>query len=318
MKAAVIDGYGGVERLEVREVPRPRPGSGQLLVRVRAASVNPIDWKIRSGRLRFLKRASFPVVLGFDVAGEVAELGPEAHRFAPGDAVFAFLDSRLGGAYAEYAVVGEQAVAAKPESVSFEAAAALPVAGLTALQGLRDGGELMAGDRVLVNGGAGGVGHLAVQLAAAQGAQVSAVAGPRNQQFLRQLGAARTFDYEREDFTRGDETYDIVFDAIGNRSLRECDPVMADDGIYLTTLPGPGILLELLRSSLAGLFGPTRLARIVVVKPRGEDLATLAILVDQGKLRPAIEHTFSLDEIRQAHQASESGHTRGKVVVRIA
>src|SRR5262249_45993051 len=145
MKAAVIDGYGGSERLVVREVAAPRPGPGEVLLRVRAASINPLDWKIRSGQLRWVKRARFPAILGFDVAGEVMEIGPEVSRFAPGDAVYALLDSPVGGAYAEYAVARESSLAPKPEVLSFEEAAALPVAGLTALQALRDLGELAPG-----------------------------------------------------------------------------------------------------------------------------------------------------------------------------
>ncbi|HEV3459286.1 MAG TPA: NADP-dependent oxidoreductase, partial [Thermoanaerobaculia bacterium] len=171
MRAAVLTGYGGVERLELREVHRPEPGPGQLLVRVRAAGVNPIDWKIRQGRLRLLLPARFPLVLGFDVAGEVAAVGPEVGDFAPGDPVFAMLDSRHGGGYADYAIAGQAAAAPKPEALSWEEAAAVPLAALTALQALRDLGDLQPGEHLAVTGAAGGVGHFAVQLAAALGAR---------------------------------------------------------------------------------------------------------------------------------------------------
>ncbi|MFL6236461.1 MAG: NADP-dependent oxidoreductase [Thermoanaerobaculia bacterium] len=175
MKAAVIDAYGGSDRLQVREVPEPgEPGPGQIRLRVRAASVNPIDWKMRRGGLRFVMPAKFPLVLGYDVAGEVDAIGPEVTRFQVGDAVFGLVDPRSpGGAYAEMALARESSLAALPQSLSFEETAALPVAGLTALQALRDKGELVAGETVVVNGASGGVGHLAVQIAHTVGAQVT-------------------------------------------------------------------------------------------------------------------------------------------------
>jgi NADPH:quinone reductase-like Zn-dependent oxidoreductase len=201
MRAVVLTGYGGVERLQLREVPRPEPGAGQILVRVRAAGVNPIDWKIRSGRLRLLLPAHLPVILGFDVAGEVAAIGPEVAGFEPGDAVFAMLDDPHGGGYAEYAVAGRPAVARLPEGLSFEEAAAMPLAALTALQALRDLAELQSGERLAVYGAAGGVGHFAVQIGVAMGARVVAAGGPGQQDYLGRLGAERTVDVTREDIT---------------------------------------------------------------------------------------------------------------------
>lgn len=169
MKAAVIDGYGGSDRLKVREVAEPgEPGPGQIRLRVRAASVNPVDWMIRQGSLRLVMPAKFPLILGHDAAGEVDAIGPEVTRFQPGDAVYGGIDLlRQGGSYAELALAREAALAIKPAALSFEEAAALPVAGLTALQALRDKGELASGERALINGASGGVGHLAVQIAAA-------------------------------------------------------------------------------------------------------------------------------------------------------
>jgi NADPH:quinone reductase-like Zn-dependent oxidoreductase len=293
MRAAVVTGYGGVERLELREIDPPEPGSGQLLVRVRAAGVNPIDWKIRRGGLRLLLPARFPLVLGFDVAGEVAAIGPEVADFEPGDPVYAMLDSRHGGGYAEYAVVGEAAAAPKPEALDWEEAAAVPVAALTALQALRDRPGLRPGQRVAITGAAGGVGHFAVQLAAALGARVTAVAAPDRQDFVRQLGAERAVDYSREDFTTlgegaadgaepgsgsrpggpdddggrdGDDPedageggdagglYDVVFDAAGASSFAACEPALAAGGVYVTTNPGPAIFLAQLRAGLAALI----------------------------------------------------------------
>jgi NADPH:quinone reductase-like Zn-dependent oxidoreductase len=314
MKAVVIDGYGGPDRLEVREMEKPEPGPGQLLVRVRAASVNPLDWKMRSGRMRYVKPAR-PMILGYDLAGEVEAIGAEVSHFEPGDAVYAY--SARGGAYAEYALVEEEAAAPKPASLSFEEAAAVPVAALTALQALRNQGELADGERLLVNGGAGGVGHFAVQIGKALGARVVAVASGRNQDFLQEIGADRGIDYTQEDFTTDEETWHVVFDAVGTASYRECDLILDEGGIYVTTSFSPEIVARGLISMVGGLFGPVRRARAVIVKPSGKNLAFLGRLIDTGKLRPHVEEVFRLERIADAHVYSEEGHVRGKLVVKI-
>lgn len=315
MRAALIDGYGGSGRLEIREIERPRPGVGQVLVRVRAAAVNPLDWKIRRGEMRFIMPKRFPWVPGYDVAGVVEEIGVEVDQLAPGDAVHGIVQ---GGACAEFALLDTGAAAMIPDGLSFEEAAAVPVGGLTAWQALVGRGELAQGENVLVNGGAGGVGHLAVQIAAALGAHVTAVASGRHQDFLRELGAERTIDYESEDFTRDEETFDVVFDAAGTSSFRECDLILGEGGIYVTTAVGPLIFFHSLRGALSGLFGPARRARWLTVKPKGEDLAAIDGLILRGKVRPRIDQICSLDEIRQAHDAGEAGHARGKIVLRVA
>lgn len=318
MRAAVIDGYGGRERLSVRQVEAPRVREGEVLVRVRAAGVNPIDWKLRQGMLRFLKPARFPLVLGFDVAGEVEAVGPEVASVAPGDAVFAMLRSAHGGGYAELAVAPESAVALLPDGLSFEDAAALPLAGLTALQALRDRAELAAGENALILGGAGGVGHLAVQIAKAFGAHVSATASTRNLPFLWQLGADRAIDYTRTDWTGEEGTYAAIFDAVGSSDFAESEPLLDDDGgIYVTTRVGPTAWLAGLRTSVASLWGEKRRARTVIAKASGADLELLARMVARGQLRPRVERVFALEEIARAHEASESGHTRGKIVLAI-
>lgn len=320
MKAVVIDSYGGSERLTLRDLPDPDPpGPGQVLLRVRAAGVNPIDWKIRNGSMRLVMPAKFPLVLGYDVAGEVVEIGPEVTRFQPGDAVFGGVDlKRQGGAYAELALAREAALAPKPPSFSFEEAAALPMAALTALQALRDKGELVAGEEVLVNGASGAVGHFAVQIAVALGARVTAVTSAKNLEFVRALGAQEVIDYEEEDFTGRDQTWDVIFDAVANRTYTDCEPVLArDGGIYVTTLGGPKLMIWLGLTTLGGLFGQRKRARFVMVKYRAEDLAFLARLVEQRKLRPEIQEVFALEKIHEAHELSEGGHVRGKIVVRV-
>lgn len=321
MRAVVIDGYGGSERLQVRDIPEPGPpGPGQVLVRVRATSVNPIDWKIRRGSLRFVMPATFPLIPGFDVAGEVVGVGPEVTGFQPGDPVFGGVDvDRHGGASAELVLARESALAPLPGSLSFEEAAVLPTAGLTALQALRDKGELAAGERVAINGASGGVGHLAVQIGRAAGARVTGVASTRNQGFLRELGAERTIDYEEDDFAAEDDAWEVVFDAAGNRSYRDVEPsLVADGGIYVTTKVGPDIFGWVAITTIGALLGKKKRARIVAVKYRTEDLVHLARLVDSGRLRPVIQEVFSLEEIGTGHELSETGHVRGKIAVRIA
>ncbi|MFI5458124.1 MAG: NAD(P)-dependent alcohol dehydrogenase [Isosphaerales bacterium] len=315
MKAIVILGYGGSDQLNARERPDPTPGAGEILVRVRAAGVNPVDWKIRRGDLRLFLRVRFPYVPGGDVAGEVVELGPDARRFKPGDAVFAFVDMARGGGYAELAVVKEAAAALKPQSLSFTEAASLPIAACTALQGLRDVGGLRQGGSTLINGGAGGVGHFAVQIAKALGATTAATCGPFNVAFVESLGADLVIDYSREDFTQRAERYDVVFDAVAMSSFGACRHLLNPGGSYVTTLPGPSVLFWGAVQSGARMFGRSKQARFLMVRREGADLAFLGELADAGRLRPTIGRTFPLERARDAHDASEQGHTRGKIVL---
>jgi NADPH:quinone reductase-like Zn-dependent oxidoreductase len=320
MKAALIESYGGSDRLVVRDVPDPGPpGPGQVLIRARAASVNPFDWKIRKGSFRLLMPAKFPLILGVDVAGEIDSIGPEVTRFQPGDPVFGGVDVvKHGGSYAELVLAREAALAPMPGVLSFEEAAALPTAGQTALQALRDKGELVAGERVLVNGASGGVGHLAVQIASALGARVTGVASGRNLEFVRGLGAHEVIDYEAEDFISRDETWDVIFDAVAASNYRDCEPVLSEKGgIYVTTGFYPRLPIEMTITTLGGLFGQGKRARPVVVKHRAEDLVLLERLADQGRLRPEIQEAFPLERIGQAHDLSETGRVRGKLAVRI-
>ena len=319
MRAAVVEGYGAVERVQVRELEPPgEPGPGEVLVRVRASSLNPLDGKIRRGRLRFISPAKFPLIPGFDLAGEVEAVGPEVTRFAPGDPVFGQTGRRHGGACAELALALEPALAAKPETLSFEEAAAVPMGGLTALQALRDVGELAAGERVLINGASGGVGHFAVQIARIVGARITAVASGRNQELLRGLGAERTIDYQTQDLLDDDGTYQVIFDAAGRSSYDLCAPLLADRGVYVTTEVGPGTFLSVVTNRARNLFGEDRRARMVNVQARAADLDLLGRWIREQRLSPEIDRIFPLGEIREGFAALESGHTRGKIVVRIA
>jgi NADPH:quinone reductase-like Zn-dependent oxidoreductase len=312
MKAAVTEAFGGVERVVVREAPKPAPGPGEVLVRVRAASMNPLDCKLREGKFRLVFRVRPPFVLGFDVAGEVEAVGPEVARLRPGDAVFGELPRP--GAHAEYAVAGEDHLLPKPARLSFEEAAAIPAAAMSALQALRDEARLRSGQRVLVNGAGGGIGTFAVQIAKAWGARVTAVASARNQDLLRELGADEPLDYARDDFARRDAAFDVVLDVVPNRSFPECRSALVPGGTYVTTLPGPGPFLWRALTALP-LFGGRR-CRALMLRPKRSDLEELARLAEGGSLRPVVGEVFRLDAIREAHVRMESGHARGKIVVR--
>jgi NADPH:quinone reductase-like Zn-dependent oxidoreductase len=317
MKAIVIDDYGGVDQLRLRKMPEPRPQSDEVLVRVRAAGVNPVDWKIRQGQLRFILRPKFPYVPGGDIAGEVVTVGAEAGQFKSGDPVVAFVDFRRGGGYAEFATVKKTAVALKPPSLSFTEAASLPIAAGTALQALRDLGKVSAGANVLILGGAGGVGHFAVQIAKALGANTSTTCGPTNIAFVQSLGADRVINYREESFTTQWDRYDVIFDAVGKSSFVVCRPLLAPGGTYVTTLPGPNVFFWSGVQSIAGIFSTVKRAKGVLVQPSGKDLAFLGQLADAGKLRPTVSLTFALDRAAEAHQASEAGHIRGKIVLEV-
>lgn len=315
MRAIVIDGYGGRDRMRLDDRPEPSPGPGEILIDVKAASVNPVDWKIRSGELKAILWLKFPYIPGGDVAGEVVAVGPGVSRFRAGDPVVAFVDLKRGGGYAERVVVKESATARKPESLDFIEASTLPIAGCTALQALRDHGGLRVGGSVLINGGAGGVGHFAVQVARAMGASVEATAGPSNLEFVRSIGADRVIDYHREDFTRLPNRFDVIFDAIARSTFPACRDRLNPGGVYVTTLPNPNVLVWGALQSVAGLLGRAKKSKFMWVRQEGADIAELGRLADEGKVRPEIAATFPLDQAREAHEFSEQGHVRGKIVL---
>ena len=312
MRAAVTEAFGGIDRVVVRDWPRPAPGPGEVLVRVRAAAMNPLDCKLREGKFRLVFRVKPPFVLGFDLAGEVEAVGPGVTRLRPGDAVFGSMSRP--GAHAEHAVAGEELLLPKPTRLSFEEAAAVPAAALSALQALRDEARLRAGQRVLLNGAAGGIGTFAIQIARAWGARVTAVASDRNQDLLRDLGADECLDYAKEDFARREAAFDAIIDLVPNRSFPECRRALAPGGTYVTTLPGPGPFLWRALTALPLLGG--RRCRMLMLRPKRSDLEELADLAETGRLRAVVGEVFPLDAIREAHVRMQSGHARGKIVVR--
>ncbi|HSC95493.1 MAG TPA: NAD(P)-dependent alcohol dehydrogenase [Burkholderiales bacterium] len=311
MKAMQYRGYGGPDQIVAAEVPVPQPGPSQLLVRVAASSVNPVDWKLHNGHYRWLMPVRFPSIPGFDVAGEVVETGAQVARFKAGDHVFAMSDARAGGASAEYAVVGEGAAARMPSNLSAPEAAAVPLAGLTALQALRDLGHVAAGKRLLVIGASGGVGHFAVQIAKYCGAEVTAVCSSRHVEMVRGLGASRVIDYTSESDFRGPQPYDIVFDVVVNRPVSGFLRLLAPDGIYVSSLPSFGRVAAAFYLPLCS----KRRVRVARVAARGEDLDQLRALCDAGKLRPVIDRVLRLEELAAAHAYSARGTTTGKIAI---
>lgn len=306
--------YGGPDVMRYADLPDPSPGRGEVLVSVKAASVNPVDYKIRRGDMRIITGARFPKVLGCDFAGVVAGCGPGASGLHPGDAVYGAtpLHLRRPGAHAELLRVDARRVRPIPPDLSFVEAASLPVAALTALNGLRRCGDL-SGRSVLVNGATGGVGHFAVQIAKARGALVTAACRACNADLARDLGAAAVVDYAAQYPARAAAAYDVVFDAHGGLGFRMAAWILAPGGVYATTLPTPGVLLHLVWRKVAG--GRQIVAANMRVRP--DDYAALERLVKDGAVRPFVGATFSLAEGAQAFAALENGGARGKIVIRI-
>ena len=319
MRGAVHERYGSVE---LRDVEKPQPAADEVLVRVHASSVNAADWYGFVGRpyvarpLMGLRRPKAHG-LGADFAGVVAAVGADVDDFTAGDEVY----GHQHGAYAEYVAAG-RAVERKPDNLSFAEAAAVPIAGLTALQGLRDHGRAQPGQRVLVNGAAGGVGTFAVQIAKALGATVDAVCSTDNVPQALALGAERTFDYTREDFTRSGARYDVLFDNAGNRSWAAMSRVLAPDGIVVL-VGGPrrrrllGPLGHLGRIVLAAKLARRR-AAFFIAKPNREDLAALRELIEAGRVTPVVESSYELGELGEALHRLDDGHARAKIVITIS
>ncbi len=310
MKAIVIRRYGSAEVLQYEDVAQPQIKPNQLLVKVHASSVNPIDWKTRQGMLSLLTVNQFPLILGFDVAGEVVAVGSQVTGFQIGDAVYGS-NSFPGGAYAEFAAVPENLIAPKPKNLSFEEAATVPLAALTALQALRDQGNIKSSQTVLINGASGGVGMFAVQIAKALGTEVTGVCSSKNLEFVKSLGADRVIDYTKEDFTDNSGQYDIILDAVGKRSLSNCKRVLTPNGIYISTLPTPEVFIQ----SLLTAFFPGQKAKFVIERPNTEDLVYLKELIETGKMRTVIDRSFPLAELAAAHSYSESERTVGKIAI---
>lgn len=319
MKAIVQEGSGSADVLHLREIDKPVVTDGNVLVRVRASSVNALDWhSVHGGKMiqavSSLMRQPEQPVRGVDVAGQVEAVGADVTRFAPGDEVF----GGAPAAFAEYALARESGLVLKPRNMSFEQAAAVGVAGRTALQGLRDKAQLKPGQRVLISGAGGGVGTFAVQIAKALGAQVTAVTGTRNLDLIRSLGPDLVIDYTQEDFARRPERYDVVFDVAANRSVSDLRRVLKPNGILvLVGADKRGGLAIFTR--IGGAFARSRLLRqrivFFVASATQADLIVLKEMIESGKVCPAIDRTYPLSEAAEAVRYVGSGQARAKVVI---
>ena len=324
MKAIVYDNAGPPGALKLAEIEKPTAGDGEVLINVRAASVNPLD----VGLLRhpFLRRIVSALSKlknnrpGRDVAGHVEAVGRNVTHFKPGDAVFGW----CGGAFAEYARTSQSKLVMKPDNASFEQAAAVPVAALTALQGLRDKRKVQPGQKVLINGAAGGVGTFAVQIAKSFGAEVTGVCSTRNVAMVRSIGADHVIDYTKEDFTKGDQRYDVIFDNVNNHSFSDRRRVLTPNGVcVLAGIGGAGLHPGML-GRVVGILKANLLSRFVRQKfvrygteTNKEDLTLLSDLMQTGKVKPVIDRTYKLSETAEAMRYFEEGHARGKVVLTV-
>jgi alcohol dehydrogenase len=334
MKAFVLSQYGGPEHAAIADVPQPLPGAHELLVRVRAAGLNPVDFKTRAGQLKVVQRYSLPIVMGNELAGVVEAVGASVTRFAAGDRVFARVNKARMGAFAQYAVVEENHAAPMPASLDFTSAAAVPLAALTALQVLRDELQVGPGTRIFIPGGAGGVGSFAIQLAKHLGAQVATTASPRGDALVRRLGADVVIDYTAQRFEDHLADCDCAFDLLGGDTLARSFAVIKPGGkvVSIAGMPEPQTAYKDLGRGfgLAALFWlaslPARLRaarhgvayRYLFMHPSGADLAQLAALIDGGKLQVVVDRVFPLADAQQAMAYLESGRAKGKVVLAIS
>lgn len=314
MKAAIFHHYGKTDVLEIADIPKPTISPDEILVRVHAAAINPKDTFIRKGRFQRLTGNQFPKQTGFDFAGEISEIGANIRDFKPADAVFGMFDGWQGSTCAEYVKAKPHELALKPQSASFEEAAALPLVSLTALQALRDDANIQTGARVCINGASGGVGTMALQIAKILGAHVTVLASESNHAFLKELGADECIDYKKVDILKSDKRFDAFFDVFGNTRFGKVKPILSEKGVWVSTVIQPHVF----RSVFFSRFFSKKKARLVVVKSRSEDFAQIAAWVDEGKLKPIIHAVYPLEQIREAHAQQETKHTRGKIVVKIS
>ena len=308
MKAIRIYDYGGPEVLKYEDVPRPKPRRGEVLIRVYAAGVNPVDWKVREGYLKDVLQHSLPLIPGWDVSGVVEKVGQRVIRFQKGAEVYSRPDIARNGAYAEYIVARESEVAVKPKSIDHVHAAAVPLAALTAWQALFDTAELQAGQKLLVHAAAGGVGHFAVQLAKWKGAYVIGTASGKNHDFLRELGADETVDYTTQRFEDVVGKVDVVLDTIAGEAQDRSWQVLRKGGILVSILKQPSPEKAAAHEARGGY---------VFVQPNAAELTQIAALIDSGKLKPVVETVLPLSEARRAQELNQAGHTRGKIVLRV-
>jgi NADPH:quinone reductase-like Zn-dependent oxidoreductase len=307
MKAVQIERYGNEEVIELAQLERPQPSAGQVMIKVKAAAVNPVDWKIRSG-LGELFGLKLPLILGCEVAGTVEEVGSPVgtNDFSPGEDVYGYLGSHTGG-YAEYVAAPASEFVRKPKQIDFDTAASVPVAALTAWQGIFDYGKLATGQRILITGASGAVGSMAVQLAKNKGAHVIGTGSGRNEEFVRKLGTDEFIDYKKAKFEDIVSGVDVVFDTVGGETQERAFQTLKHGGFLVSTVNPPS-------PDKAKEFGVT--VAMVVMMPKPDQLAEINRLVESGKLKVRVATELPLAEVKKAHQLSASGHADGKIILR--
>jgi len=311
VKRAEYSTYGKPEVIQVQEVPKPEVSKKEILVKVMASSMNAIDWKNRQGKFRLVSGLLQPgTKQGFDIAGIVENIGAGISDIQIGDRVIAQLGNFQGGAFAEYAVLKADQYCLAPPEISFQELAGIPMAATTAWQALFENAHLISGASVLINGGSSGVGHYAIQIAAAYGATITTVSSKKNFEFCKELGASTLIDYQTEDFTKQKTQYDIIFDVVNNKSLKQVMHIMKESGVYIGTTPTPALLLSILKSKFA-----LKKAKLVAVNPNQKALRDLCRLLKEGKLQTKIDKIFALSEVIEAHRYSELSRTCGKVII---
>ena len=309
MKAIVVHEYGGPEVLHYEEAPRPQPNDNEVLIRVIAASVNPVDAAIRSGKYAEYFHTKLPLIPGMDAAGVIEKAGSKITALKAGDPVYAFFTLREEGGYGEFALAKEGEVARKPSSITYEEAAAVPAAGSTAWQALVDAAKLGPGQTVLIHGGSGGVGHFAIQIAKARGARVIATASTANQEFLKKLGVDQAIDYTATKFEDVVKDVDVVLDAVGGDTLRRSYSVVKKGGIIVTIAGEP----DQAALDAHGIRGVS-----ISAAPKSETFAELTRLIEDGKVKPVVTQVFPLAEVAKAQEQIATRHTRGKIILRVA
>jgi len=317
MKAVLYGKYGSPDVLKLTEVAKPVPGDHEVLIKVHASSVTPMDHKFRSGKIFLVRLVATGLfkpkteILGIEFSGEIEALGPNATQFKSGDRIFG--RAKKGGAHAEYLCVDENEIVVNPSNMDFKEAAGITFGGTAALCYLRDGGNIQEGRKVIINGASGGVGTFAVQLAKNYKAEVTAVCSASNHQWVKELGADKLIDYTKQDFTQNGEKYDIIFDCVAKRTFSQCKNSLTRGGIYLSTVMTFSLFSQMIRTSITG----GKRAKFLLPDMKNQDLIFLKSLIEAGNLKTVIDKTFTLNEIVEAHKYAEEGHARGKVVITV-
>lgn len=313
MRAAVYTAYGDTSVIQLQDIPTPKYKDNEVLVKVRAVGVNPIDWKVRKGMLRYIMPIKFPAIGGLDICGDIVAIGKQVTKYRVGDCIFTRSDRFPGGGYAEYAVLREDTVAPKPDQLSPVEASSIPLTALTALQALRDKGHIQQNDEVLIIGASGGVGLFAVQLAKFFGAKVTAVCSTKNVEWVQSLGPDEVIDYKVSPIFKSNQSFNIIFDTVVVSNYVAAKPYLKNQGTYITTLPD----LNFLFGSILSLFSSKK-AKFILEHNSLPDLMLLRDLVNQGKLKTRIDSTYELTDLAKAHERSETHHASGKIVIKVA